>query len=373
MGGGRRGIRALKILTEMNIRVEFWLDNDSSKIGTVIENLKCVDRDEICLSDYYIFVSPLNSNELYNNLKEKYERVIPTEGLKYLEILSRMFSGKEPYGYIKIHSLGHFYEPYPDLNWVIKYEKDRKCSWRDIKDINYNIEEQKNFLLSMEKCYNTAPKWQGKDKITSYRYYYENDQFEIVDALFLHCMMRILKPKRIIEVGSGYSSAVMLDTNQYYFNNEIKLSFIEPYPQRLKQLLQENDNIELYECILQDVDIKYFDKLEKGDILFIDSSHVSKRDSDVNKIFFEIFPRLKSGVYIHIHDVMKDFEYPINWLMNGNVWNEMYLLRAFLQNNNDYKIVFFEGLMLELYYDEIRKRWPYEHFVPGGSFWMKKI
>ena len=122
----------------------------------------------------------------------------------------------------------------------------------------------------MEKCYNTAPKWQGKDKITSYRYYYENDQFEIVDALFLHCMMRILKPKRIIEVGSGYSSAVMLDTNQYYFNNEIKLSFIEPYPQRLKQLLQENDNIELYECILQDVDIKYFDKLEKGDILFIE-------------------------------------------------------------------------------------------------------
>lgn len=206
-----------------------------------------------------------------------------------------------------------------------------------------------------------------------YRYHYNNTQFEIADALFLHCMLRIMKPKRVIEIGSGYSSAVMLDTNEFYFDNKIKMTFVEPYPQRLKQLMHKDDHIKLFECMLQDINKEIFETLEENDILFIDSSHVSKRDSDVNELFFEVLPLLKSGVCIHIHDIMPTFEYPMDWLEQGNVWNEMYLLRSFLQNNNDYKIVFFEGILQELYNGEIKKKWPYDHFVGGSSFWMKKL
>lgn len=186
-------------------------------------------------------------------------------------------------------------------------------------------------------------------------------------------MLRIMKPKRVIEIGSGYSSAVMLDTNEFYFDNKIKMTFVEPYPQRLKQLMHKDDHIKLFECMLQDINKEIFETLEENDILFIDSSHVSKRDSDVNELFFEVLPLLKSGVCIHIHDIMPTFEYPMDWLEQGNVWNEMYLLRSFLQNNNDYKIVFFEGILQELYNGEIKKKWPYDHFVGGSSFWMKKL
>ena len=81
---------------------------------------------------------------------------------------------------------------------------------------------------------------------------------------------------------------------------------------------------------LQDVDLKEFDKLKSGDVLFIDSTHVSKIGSDVNYLFFEILPRLHRGVYIHIHDIFYPFEYPKDWIDEGRAWNENYILRAFL-------------------------------------------
>ena len=57
---------------------------------------------------------------------------------------------------------------------------------------------------------------------------------------------------------------------------------------------------------IQDVALDVFAKLEAGDILFVDSTHVSKIASDVNYIFFEILPVLQKGVYIHIHDIYID-------------------------------------------------------------------
>ena len=104
------------------------------------------------------------------------------------------------------------------------------------------------------------------------------------------------KPKRIIEVGSGFSTAFMADVNRLYFNNDIKISAIEPYPDRLKMLFKDDyDKLDLQVVNLQEVPLEYFEKLEENDILFIDSSHVSKPDSDVNYIIFEILPRLKKN------------------------------------------------------------------------------
>jgi len=136
-------------------------------------------------------------------------------------------------------------------------------------------------------------------------------------------MIRHLSPKRFIEVGSGYSSCVVLDINELFFDNRISLTFIEPHTELLFSLIKESDKetSKIIPTDLQDVGLEVLSELCPEDILFIDSTHVSKIGSDVNHIFFEILPRLARGVYIHFHDVFYPFEYPKEWIYEGRAWN----------------------------------------------------
>lgn len=154
-------------------------------------------------------------------------------------------------------------------------------------------------------------------------------------------MIMLNKPKHIIEIGSGFSTSVMLDTNEHCFNNEIIIECIEPRPQRLKELLKETDHILIHENDLQEMSLDLFSKLEQNDILFIDSSHVIKAGSDVSYELFEILPRLPQGVHIHFHDVFWPFEYSMNWVTEGRAYNEQWVLRALLTDSTAYKVTLF--------------------------------
>jgi hypothetical protein len=205
------------------------------------------------------------------------------------------------------------------------------------------------------------------------RYQFENGSYSYTDAIVLYSMIRNLKPKRIIEVGSGHSSAVMLDTNELFFNNQINLTFIDPYPERLLSLLKEEDKINntLIKSDVQLLDLKLFKELQEGDILFIDSTHVSKTGSDVNYILFEILPNLNEGVYIHFHDIFYPFEYPKEWVFNGRNWNENYILKAFLMHNADYKMILFSEY-LHKFSKETFSKLPLCYNNHGGNLWLKK-
>lgn len=181
--------------------------------------------------------------------------------------------------------------------------------------------------------------------------------------------MQIIKPRHIIEIGSGYSTAVMLDTNENYFENKIHITCIEPRADRLRTLLRTIDDLEVYEKDLQEIPVQFFDTLGKNDILFIDSSHVSKMNSDVNYVFFEILPRLKKGCYIHFHDVFYPFIYPRRWIYEGRSYNEMYMIRAFLMNNKEYSVQFFGDMLSQRCSDLIPE---YLQGVGIGSLWIKK-
>ena len=164
------------------------------------------------------------------------------------------------------------------------------------------------------------------------------------------------------------------------------LSMVRPYPERLHSLLSDKDynNTRILSQRLQEVPIDIFNSLEKGDILFIDSSHVSKTGSDVNMLLFEILPSLKKGVYIHFHDIFFPFEYPKNWVNEGVAWIEAYILRAFLQYNSAFEIVFFLSYLLEQHKEEVFDFLPlalesetadislYDD-APGAGLWLKKI
>jgi hypothetical protein len=186
-------------------------------------------------------------------------------------------------------------------------------------------------------------------------------------------MIRHFRPRRIIEVGSGFSSCAILDTNELFFNNEIQCTFIEPEPRRLFNNLRAEDRerINIIESQVQNVSVARFEELEKGDILLIDSSHVSKVHSDVNYLYFEVLPRLKSGVLVHVHDMFYPFRYPEKWIYKGWSWNESYLLRAFLMFNSGYKVRFWNSLWSHFYVDRMAAVVP-RAIKSGGSLWIER-
>lgn len=207
------------------------------------------------------------------------------------------------------------------------------------------------------------------------RYYTPNGWFEEGDAFAVYAMLRHLRPNRVIEVGSGFSSALMLDTCGTFLGKEVRLAFIEPRPVRLRLLLrpEDYDQVEIIEADVQNVSMERFAELGPGDILFIDSSHVTRIGSDVNHLLFSVLPRLCAGVIIHFHDIFWPFEYPQDWLVQGYAWNEAYILRAFLQYNEAFEVMLFNNYLVERHPMEVAKLVPRLSRVQSCSLWLRKV
>lgn len=269
---------------------------------------------------------------------------------------------------------GHFYSTIPhEHDYVGKLDQLIDKNNLNLPGIDLNMERQKEFLQRALPFYKELPFPQQKTDGSNY--YYKNLYFVAPDAVALYLILRSFKPKRVIEVGSGFSSAVMIDTNEKFFQGEIKCQFIEPFPDRLNWFLSQsqNSNYQLLEKKVQEVPFSVFESLEEGDLLLIDSSHVSKLGSDVNYLFFNILPRLKKGVVVHVHDVMYPFEYPRAWVEEKRFWNEAYLLRAFLSNNKDFEIKLFNSFMTVHHKAWLQTHMPILGNAEGGSIYFQKV
>lgn len=268
---------------------------------------------------------------------------------------------------------GHFYSAVPrlaDIRARASHIFDR--SRRAVGGIDLREAEQLALLEPFAEYYRDQP-FQATHK-KGCRYFFENDTYSYSDALFLHCMLRHVRPKRLIEVGSGYSSAATLDTCEFFLGNEVDCTFIDPYADLLRSILKlgDTERIHIIEKPLQDVPVTLFECLRENDILFIDSTHVSRVGSDVNYIFFEILPLLRPGVFIHFHDVFWPFEYPESWIEEGRQWHEVYLLRTFLEFNRDFEIVVFNTFLETFHRGWFDQHMPLCMKNPGGSIWIRR-
>lgn len=267
---------------------------------------------------------------------------------------------------------GHFYSTTPN-NEDIDTGLNVAISTKNIAGIDFNVKNQLKLVQKFVNIQKSIPFTEEKNE--EYRYYFNNNAYSHGCAETLYCMMQAFKPKNIIEIGSGFSSALILDTNEKYFNSKINCTFIEPYPEenfylRLKQ--EDYQNVKIYKNKLQELDSDIFRELKKNDILFIDSSHVCKTGSDVHKIIFEILPKLQKGVIIHFHDIIYPFEYPEQWLRRGIFWNEAYLLRAFLQYNEKFKILLWGSYLHNNHSENLKKMGSFLSSYSGGSIWIIK-
>jgi len=252
---------------------------------------------------------------------------------------------------------GHFYSP---VNGDADVE--RALSWaEDLPGVDLRAEAQVELFAELLPLLEGVP--QG-------RYRPANAMYDAADALVYQAVVRRLKPRRVIEVGAGYSTAKLLDTADAFLP-ELEITCVEPYPGRLLGLMRpkDRDRVHLIAAPVQDVPVETFTELESGDVLFIDSTHVAKAGSDVLWLFLRVLPRLAKGVVVHVHDVFWPFEYPAQWLREGRSWNEDYLLHAFLCHNDAWRIELFSSWLWqqhpELVPEELRSSRP-------GAIWLRR-
>jgi hypothetical protein len=216
----------------------------------------------------------------------------------------------------------------------------------------------------------------SRDNQGGYRFHLNNTFLGPHDSFALFSIILELEPERVVEIGSGFSSALLLDVNEHFMGSKMSLTFIDPGLEQLRKLIHwsELKKAQIIERRVQDVPYEVFDALRSGDILFIDSSHVSKTASDVNYYLFEILPKLPVGTIIHIHDIFYPFEYPEDWVLNQKrSWNEAYLMRAFLAYNSAFEIIYWSSFASRVLGEELHDLVPLCRGDEGGSLWLRKV
>jgi hypothetical protein len=276
----------------------------------------------------------------------------------------------DSFRFVLVHPPGHYYSPIPDSKDVLaRVLLDRDTD--TCPGVHLREEAQLEMLEILSRYYDDLPWNEMPSK--ALRYYYHNDYFAYGEAIALYSFLRYYKPHKVVEVGSGFSSALMLDVNDLFLEQAVRFTFVEPHPERLFELLAPEDEVTVVQDVVQKVPLEMFSSLHENDILFVDSSHVVKIGSDVAHILFEVLPALRSGVLVHFHDVLWPFEYPREWFLRGWAWNEGYFLRSFLQYNNAFEIVYFNQYLDARHRDILHKRMPLWSKSPGTSLWLRKV
>jgi predicted O-methyltransferase YrrM len=203
------------------------------------------------------------------------------------------------------------------------------------------------------------------------------------DARTLYYLLREHKPSSYLEVGSGLSTYYATQAGRRNDDDgaPMKITCIEPYP---FEALNTLSGFELIKGFVQDVPVSRFEALAAGDVLFIDSSHALKIDSDVAYLFLEVLPRIKPGVLVHIHDVPFPYNVPFpadTWLFGERwpvYWNEAMIVQAFLAFNPAFEILLStpmirhddEAFLSSRFSDYVPLSWETN---PASSLWLRRV
>lgn len=228
----------------------------------------------------------------------------------------------------------HFYEPIPNTREI---EAGYSAERRNLVGIDFDLAASEHYITKILDKYAA----EFYDTTKEFGYYEDNAYYRGVDALILYCVIREINPRRMIEVGQGFSTRVSiaaLERNAAGSDFTPHFISVDPYARFTPDA--KNIKFEILKQPLQDSIEFVTQMLEDGDFLFVDSSHVYKFGSDVRVIIDEIYPNIKPGVVIHIHDIFSPYDYPKSWLVNQKrFWNEQYHLEHFLQFNPQYSVL----------------------------------
>lgn len=268
---------------------------------------------------------------------------------------------------------GHFYSPVVDPSTVRDYvTRLAPKRYGEIAGIDFDLDAMRAYWVTHRDMLASVPfadQPNGRD-----RYHYTGGPYPHGDAIMLRAIIGAQRPMRIIEIGSGFSTACMLDSLDHFDLGGTRISCIEPHAARLRSVLRPADaaRVEILERPVQGMELDRFAALQANDILFIDSTHVLKTGSDVHYELFHILPVLKPGVLVHFHDCRYPFEYPEEFIFRRNYsWNEAYALRAFLMYNTRFRVFFYNSLFAAEFRGLVAETCPPFLRNPGSSIWLQ--
>lgn len=294
---------------------------------------------------------------------------------QFVEALMNSKMAKDVRAVSTVYEAGHFFSPVVDPETVRDYVKESRHAAQSATPagVEFPLAEMEDFWRRNQETIATTPFPERPS--ASHRYSFTGGPYEQGDGTTLRAMIADRRPKTIIEIGSGFSSACMLDTIDE-LGLDTKLVCIEPYPGRLLSLMRDGDDktVSIIAEGVQGQNLRQFADLEPNDILFIDSSHVLKTGSDVHYELFYILPVLKPGVVIHFHDCRYPFEYPDGLIFKKNrSWNEAYAVRALLMNSTRYRVIFSGSFFAQHREEMIRQTFPAFLQNAGSALWLEAL
>ncbi|MDK3155435.1 class I SAM-dependent methyltransferase [Kamptonema cortianum] len=266
----------------------------------------------------------------------------------------------------------HYYQP------VFNASELSEKTWTEedpLYGIDLNTEQQLTLLGKLQYNDELTQFPIQKKSENSLDFYYDNWMFCSGDAEILYSLIRHYKPKRLIEIGSGFSTRIakqaIVRNQQEGYRTEH--TCVEPYEAPWLEKLGVDRVIRER---VETLPIDFFETLEANDILFIDSSHVLRTRGDVFYEYLQILPKLKSGVIVHIHDIFIPFEYPKSWLTQERwFWTEQYLLQAFLVHNSAFEVLLGLNYLAHHHRDALNRCCPVfeqQKDRVASSFWIRR-
>jgi hypothetical protein len=278
----------------------------------------------------------------------------------------------------------HYYSPIPDLRSLPDGTFERES---DLPGIDLRLDAALELLEKSLAPY-VAEFNPARTSVEPGTFFVANGVYETIDAEVLYALVRHLKPSRMIELGSGFSTLVELqacDANRRE-GHETRLTVFDPYPgsgsgEPLERFLAGAEHrlpdwATIERVPATEVPLRCYEELEAGDVLFVDTTHTVKLGSDVNHVILEILPRLAPGVVVHIHDVFLPYEYPRRWFEDRLYWAEQYLLQAFLAFNHDFEVLFPARAVATRFGDRVARIIPsFDGTLrphSAGAFWLRR-
>jgi hypothetical protein len=267
----------------------------------------------------------------------------------------------------------HYHEPLPDFREIDAADASRR---RVSPAIDFNLPAQRALQARLGWAY-------GSELDAVHRaadgFDFRNGYFDGLDAAIYYALIRDLRPRRVVEIGSGFSTRIA--SRALARNRDAgadgELICVEPFPER--RLTDAQLPITLIRERVEHIGLELFESLQPNDVLFIDSSHVATFAGDVCREFLDILPRLPRGVWVHVHDIFFPHDYPAAWLIEQRwAWNEQYLLEAFLAFNTAFRPACGLHWLWSEHRAELDANWPSAIVNAAGaqgpaSFWMERV
>lgn len=270
----------------------------------------------------------------------------------------------------------HYYSPIPNTQELpdgVWQQKRLPLGFDLNEESAFDLLERFNEMYARE--YNTFPSVSDGG---APKFYLNNKAYSSGDAEILYAMVRDLKPRKIVEIGSGYSTLLICqairENQREALDYRCEFIAIEPYPPSILSPLPI-EVTRLESKPLHQVNSDLFSSLGANDLLFIDSTHVARIGSDVVHEYLFLLPNLAVGVVIHIHDIFIPAEYPRVWIDEARYfWNEQYLVEAFLSYNSAFQVIMPTHNLWLKYPERFHRNIPARDSIPfhPSSFWIRR-